>query len=89
MDVHVFMMWVTHTCTPAQPTEGLFRVGVHVPAGRISVDEARAIASLADSYSDGEIRLTVEQNVILPNVKAEKLDALLAEPALNNDSRLG
>ena len=81
-------MWAAHTCTLAQPTEGLFRVGVHVPAGRLSVDEARAIASLADSYSDGEIRLTVEQNVILPNVKAEQLDALLAEPALQSDSRL-
>ena len=72
-----------------QPQEGLKRVGIHVPVGRLSVAEARAIADLADKYvPDGEIRLTVEQNVILPNVKEEDVPALLAEPALHGDSRL-
>ena len=50
--------------------------------------EARQIAELADSYSNGEIRLTVEQNVILPNVDEARVDALLAEPSLNGASRL-
>ena len=50
--------------------------------------EARQIADLADSYSAGEIRLTVEQNVILPNVDEARVDALLAEPSLNGASRL-
>jgi len=73
----------------AQPQEGLSRVGVHVPVGRLSVAEARAIADLAERYvPGGEIRLTVEQNVILPHVKDALLPALLAEPALNGDSRL-
>ena len=36
----------------------------------------------------GEVRLTVEQNVILPNVDDADLKALLAEPCLNGDSRL-
>lgn len=47
----------------SQPQEGRSRVGIHVPVGRLSVDEAREIADLADKYSGGEIRLTVEQNV--------------------------
>ena len=65
-------------------------MGVHVPVGRLSVAECRQIADLADKYCpNGEIRLTVEQNVILPNVKDEDLPSLLAEPALNGDSRLG
>ena len=73
----------------AQPQEGLSRVGVHVPVGRLSVAEARLVADLADKYSPGgEIRLTVEQNLILPNVKNEDLDALRSEPALNGESRL-
>jgi len=73
----------------AQPQEGLSRVGIHVPVGRLSVTEARHIADLADKYSPGgEIRLTVEQNVILPNVRNEDVSALLAEPALNGASRL-
>merc|ERR1719331_2319078 len=66
----------------AQADESLRRVGVHVPAGRLSVEEARHVADLADRYSDGEVRLTVEQNFILPNVPADKIDALLEEPAL-------
>jgi len=78
----------TYLGVHAQPQEGLSRVGIHVPVGRLSVAEVRLIAELADRYSDGEIRLTVEQNVILPNVKDEHVDALLAEPALNGDSRL-
>ena len=67
---------------------GKFRVGVHVPVGRLSVDEARQIADLADKYSAGEIRLTVEQNAMLPNVDEAKLAELLAEPALSDSSRL-
>jgi len=73
----------------AQQQPGLHRVGVHVPVGRLSVGEARAIADLADKYvPNGEVRLTVEQNVILPNVREEDLASLRAEPCLNGDSRL-
>eukprot|EP00591_Stephanopyxis_turris_P018276 CAMPEP_0195537444 /NCGR_PEP_ID=MMETSP0794_2-20130614/47935_1 /TAXON_ID=515487 /ORGANISM="Stephanopyxis turris, Strain CCMP 815" /LENGTH=792 /DNA_ID=CAMNT_0040671157 /DNA_START=88 /DNA_END=2466 /DNA_ORIENTATION=- len=67
-----------------QPQEGLSRVGILVPAGRLSAEECRQIADLADNYSAGEIRLTVEQNIILPNVKDTDVKSLLAEPALNN-----
>ena len=38
--------------------------------------------------SAGEIRLTVEQNFILPNVDDDKVDALLNEDAIGKDSRL-
>ena len=72
----------------SQPQAGKSRVGVHVPVGRLSVAEARQIADLADKYSGGEIRLTVEQNIILPNVDDSSLQALLAEPSLNGASRL-
>ena len=72
----------------AQPQPGLSRVGVHVPVGRLSADECRALADLADAYSGGELRLTVEQNCILPNVQDAQVAALLAEPALNGDARL-
>jgi ferredoxin-nitrite reductase len=65
-----------------------FRVGVHVPTGRLSVSEARQIADLADSYSGGEIRLTVEQNILLPNVSESQVDKLLKEPALSKGFRL-
>ncbi len=65
-----------------QPQSGKVRVGIHVPTGRLSVTECRAIADLADKYSQGEIRLTVEQNFLLPNVDESVVEQLLAEPAL-------
>jgi len=71
-----------------QPQEGLSRVGIHVPVGRLVPAEARAIADLAEKYSGGEVRLTVEQNIILPNVADADVASLLAEPALGPGSRL-
>jgi ferredoxin-nitrite reductase len=70
-----------------QPQEGKSRVGIHVPVGRLSVEECRHIAELADKYSAGEVRLTVEQNIILPNVDTADVDKLLAESVLQ-DGRL-
>jgi len=72
-----------------QPQEGKVRVGILVPAGRLSQTECRRIADLADKYSSGEVRLTVEQNVILPNVDESAVEELLKEEYLNvADSRL-
>lgn len=71
-----------------QPQTGLNRVGVLVPVGRLSRHEARELADIADKYSEGEIRLTVEQNAILPNVKNEDIQDVLAEPAFGPDKRL-
>ncbi|CAB9499834.1 Ferredoxin--nitrite reductase, chloroplastic (Fragment) [Seminavis robusta] len=70
-----------------QPQEGKMRVGIMVPAGRLSAQECRDLADLADKYSGGEVRLTVEQNVILPNVDESDVDDLLKEDSLNGDSR--
>ncbi len=43
-------------------------VGVVVPVGRISVRQARRVAELSRNYGTGEVRLTVWQNLIIPNV---------------------
>lgn len=71
-----------------QPQEGKVRAGIMVPAGRLHPAECRAVADLADKYSGGEIRLTVEQNIILPNVDESSTDDLSAEAILGDDSRL-
>lgn len=71
-----------------QKQEGLSWVGIHVPVGRLSADECNAIADLADKYSGGEIRLTVDQNILLPNVKKNMIDSLLSEPILGPGKRL-
>lgn len=69
-----------------QKQEGLNYVGLHVPVGRLYAEDFLELARLADAYGSGEIRLTVEQNVILINIPDEKLAALLEEPLLGKFS---
>lgn len=63
-----------------QKQEGLSWVGACVPAGRLFTPDFAILADLADEYSGGELRMTVEQNIIFPNVKNERLDELSAHP---------
>ncbi|EYU37674.1 hypothetical protein ABFS82_02G034900 [Erythranthe guttata] len=67
-----------------QKQEGLSFVGIHIPVGRIQADDMDELARLADEYGSGELRLTVEQNIIIPNIANSKLEALLNEPLLKN-----
>lgn len=66
-----------------QKQDGLFYIGLNVPAGRLTWEQAESLARLAEEYGSGELRLTPAQNVLLPNVPREKLDTLLAEPLLH------
>jgi ferredoxin-nitrite reductase len=58
----------------------LFSVGLLVPVGRITASQMRAVAGLAERYGNGELRLTVQQNVVVPNVPEERLGAVMQEP---------
>jgi ferredoxin-nitrite reductase len=70
----------------AQKQSGLSYVGIHIPLGRLFADDMFELARVAEIYGSGEFRLTVEQNGIIPNVPAERLDSLLAEPILQKFS---
>ena len=63
-----------------QSQPGMHYIGVTVPVGRLPVDQMRAIAEIADTYGSGELRLTVWQNLLIPNIPASSLRA--AEQAL-------
>lgn len=65
-----------------QKQEGYSYVGIHIPVGRLQADEMDELARLADIYGSGELRLTVEQNIIIPNVLNTKVEALLEESLL-------
>nr|AGO67239.1 ferredoxin--nitrite reductase [Silene vulgaris] len=67
-----------------QKQEGLSFVGLHIPVGRVQADDMDELARLADEYGSGELRLTVEQNIIIPNVENSKVEALLKEPLLQD-----
>lgn len=69
-----------------QKQPGLNYVGLHVPVGRLYAKDMFDLARMAEVYGSGEIRLTVEQNVIIPNIPDSRLPAFLAEPLLQNFS---
>eukprot|EP00897_Mesotaenium_endlicherianum_P004681 jgi/Mesen1/4240/ME000022S03529 len=49
---------------------------------RLPADDMFELARIADEYGTGELRLTVEQNIIIPHVPDAKVEALLQEPLL-------
>ncbi len=61
---------------------GLNYVGMLVPVGRLLAEEMFEIARIAEVYGSGEIRLTVEQNVLIPHIADANLDAFMTEPLL-------
>ncbi len=65
-----------------QKKEGLSYIGLCVPVGRLFADDMLDLARIAEVYGSGELRLTVEQNVIIPNIAAENIATLLTEPLL-------
>lgn len=58
----------------------LHSVGLLVPVGRITSAQMRGVADLAERYGNGAIRLTVQQNLVIPNIPQEKIGALSEEP---------
>ncbi len=71
-----------HLGEAQQNQPGLRSVGLCVPVGRLTPEETIELARLAEEYGDGQVRLTTGQNAILPNVAAERMDALLEEDSL-------
>lgn len=59
---------------------GLSYLGFNVPVGRLQAEEVFELARIAKKYGNGEIRTCSSQNVIIPNIPNENLDALQQEP---------
>ena len=57
-----------HVGVYPQKQKGLNYVGVAVPVGQITPKQMLRLADLADNYGSGEVRLTVWQNLVIPNI---------------------
>jgi len=57
-----------HVGIHAQKQEGLAYVGASVLRGRITPQQLRVVADLADGYADGHVRTTTMQNLLIVNV---------------------
>jgi ferredoxin-nitrite reductase len=51
-------------------------VGVAIPVGQMTVKQMRILAETAEAYGSGEIRLTVWQNLIIPNIHEDHIPAV-------------
>ncbi len=75
-----------HLGVTSQKQANLSAVGLCIPTGRVNPEQLDELAHLADVYGNGEIRLTVAQNGIIPNVPAHRVAELLEEPLLKQFS---
>jgi ferredoxin-nitrite reductase len=64
-----------HLGIQAQKQDGLYWIGVVVPVGRLTVVQMRGLADVARDFGDGDIRLTVWQNLLVSGVPTGKLEA--------------
>ena len=69
---------LAHVGVHAQAQDGLQYIGVVLPVGRMTSDQMRAMASIAQTYGDGDIRLTVWQNLLISGIPNAKLEAAKA-----------
>ena len=63
-----------HIGIHAQQQQGLHYIGIAVPVGRLPASQMNAIADIAERFGTGELRLTVWQNLIIPNIPSENLE---------------
>lgn len=65
-----------HVGAHAQRQPGKIWVGVVLPAGKLTCAQMRAIAQLSCDMGDGDIRLTVWQNLLVSGIDAERYDGV-------------
>ncbi|WP_072393239.1 NirA family protein [Hyphomicrobium sp. CS1GBMeth3] len=67
-----------HIGVHAQRQQGLNWIGLVLPVGKLTVEQMHAIASLARDLGDGDIRLTVWQNLLVSGVPDSKVSEALS-----------
>jgi ferredoxin-nitrite reductase len=70
-----------HLGVHAQKQDGLHWIGVVVPVGRLTVAQMRGLADVARDCGDGDIRLTVWQNLLISGVPTAMLEEAKARIA--------
>ncbi len=64
-----------HIGAHAQKQSGLFYLGIALPVGKMSAGQMRALADIARECGDGDIRLTVWQNLLISGIDANNMEA--------------
>lgn len=69
---------LAHIGVHPQAQPGLNWVGVALPVGKLTVQQMRVIAAISNSCGDGDIRLTVWQNLLISGVPDDKVEDVVA-----------
>ncbi|MFN3671971.1 MAG: NirA family protein [Bosea sp. (in: a-proteobacteria)] len=69
---------LAHIGVHAQAQPGLNWIGVALPVGKLTVAQMRVVAASAARCGDGDIRLTVWQNLLISGVPDAMVDDMLA-----------
>lgn len=64
-----------HIGVHPQSQQGLQYIGVALPVGQLLSPQMHALAGVAERFGTGEFGLSVWQNLIIPNVSSEHLEA--------------
>ena len=62
-----------------QKQEGRVYVGLVLPVGRMTAAQMRGLAAIADRFGSGDLRLTVWQNLLITDLRAEDTETIKSE----------
>jgi ferredoxin-nitrite reductase len=69
---------MAHIGVQKQKQQGLNWIGVALPLGKVTCEQMRALAKIAQDLGDGDIRLTVWQNLLISGVRDENVERAIA-----------
>jgi len=78
-EVAPYDIYRDHVGIHAQRQAGLVYIGTTVLRGRLSADQLTAIADLAERYGNSEVRTSIMQNILIPNVPKANAQLLAKE----------
>jgi len=66
-----------------QKQNNLYFAGLHIPVGRLCVEDIQEIARLSEKYGQSEVRLTEDQNLIIVGLNDNILEEFGDEEIIN------
>ncbi|WP_432799524.1 hypothetical protein [Poriferisphaera sp. WC338] len=62
------------------PSREEIAMGLYVPGAKLRVDDAEKIACFVDEFGRSELRLTPDQNIVVPGISGAKVEAAITHP---------
>jgi ferredoxin-nitrite reductase len=69
---------LAHIGVHAQKQKGFCWIGVVLPVGKLTAEQMRGLGQIAAEFGDGDIRLTVWQNLLISGVAEDRVSAAQA-----------